>query len=103
MLCTSVQTLKDQGLKIRDVAITEVSGPQSFIPKHRSEMQGRYRLICPLTLANGSRSELRFPGFGVKYYEAGRCFWFDESYEHEMLHQGEKRAALFLDVRYPGL
>jgi len=99
--CKLLKDLCDMGRRTQAM-ITEVTGPRSFISKHRSASQDRIRLVCPLAQPNGSVSELRFPGFGQVQYKSGHCFWFDESYEHEMLHTGPTRQAIIFDFHHPG-
>lgn len=102
-LCALLMQLRRGGFEVTQVAITQVQGPRTHIPAHRSQ-QWRLRLVCPLVVPRNSTSLLRFPGFGVQPFRAGQCWWFDESYEHELIYQGPSfRAALILDLRHPGL
>merc|ERR1719235_2609480 len=89
------------------VTVTEVHPPKTHIPRHSSPQQGRLRLLCPLVVPHGSVSRLVFPGHGEKVYETaqeGACWWFDESFEHELLYEGAApRASLIIDVPHPSL
>mmetsp|Transcript_129327 Transcript_129327/g.326536 ORF Transcript_129327/g.326536 Transcript_129327/m.326536 type:complete len:718 (-) Transcript_129327:2-2155(-) len=100
--CDLLMRLRKRGLEVTQVAVTEVQAPRTLIPAHRSQ-QWRLRLVCPLVVPRNSTSILRFPGFGDKVFKAGECWWFDESYEHELLYTGLSfRSALFIDVKHPG-
>lgn len=102
-LCMLLMHFRQEGHEVTQVGITEVRGPRTHIPAHRSQ-QWRLRLVCPLVVRGNSTSSLRFPGFGEKIFKEGECFWFDESYEHEMFYRGASyRSALFMDIRHPGL
>eukprot|EP00928_Gymnodinium_smaydae_P018672 TRINITY_DN17114_c0_g1_i1.p1 TRINITY_DN17114_c0_g1~~TRINITY_DN17114_c0_g1_i1.p1 ORF type:complete len:293 (-),score=9.58 TRINITY_DN17114_c0_g1_i1:383-1147(-) len=106
-LCGLMVELQHIGLRMTRMAITEVYPPQTRIPKHHSVQQGRLRLLCPIYAPAGSRSRLIFPGSGkVEYSKAqeGKCSWFDESFEHELLYEGSaSRSSLIIDVPHPSL
>jgi len=103
VFCGVLEELRNYGLTVLQAAITEVKSPRTYIPLHRSLNTERYRLLCPFISGGNSSSILTFPGFGRKVYRLGECFWFDESFEHELDHVGAARSALFVDVNHPGL
>eukprot|EP00928_Gymnodinium_smaydae_P054655 TRINITY_DN38384_c0_g1_i1.p1 TRINITY_DN38384_c0_g1~~TRINITY_DN38384_c0_g1_i1.p1 ORF type:complete len:709 (+),score=63.71 TRINITY_DN38384_c0_g1_i1:42-2168(+) len=102
-LCAQLIKLRRDGFEVTQVAVSEVLGPRTHIPVHGSE-QWRLRLMCPLVVPPNSTSLLIFPGYGAEMFEAGKCWWFDESYEHELFYEGSSfRAALLIDLKHPGL
>uniref|UniRef100_A0A7S0FWT4 Aspartyl/asparaginy/proline hydroxylase domain-containing protein n=1 Tax=Pyrodinium bahamense TaxID=73915 RepID=A0A7S0FWT4_9DINO len=105
--CELVAALLAFGVPLTRLSVTEVYPPETHIPRHHSPQQGRLRLLCPLEVAEGSSSRLVFPGEAELAYGAadrGRCWWFDESFEHELFYEGEApRASLILDAPHPAL
>mmetsp|Transcript_61908 Transcript_61908/g.180933 ORF Transcript_61908/g.180933 Transcript_61908/m.180933 type:complete len:486 (+) Transcript_61908:51-1508(+) len=105
--CNLMVRLRKSGVPLSRVGITEVHPPRTRIARHHSPQQGRLRLLCPLLAAEGSLSRLRFPGAAELAYGAedkGRCWWFDESFEHELLYEGDApRSSLILDAPHPAL
>jgi aspartyl/asparaginyl beta-hydroxylase (cupin superfamily) len=41
----------------------------------------------------------------IKYYQEGKCFIFDDSYDHEVIHEGffSNRVVLLIDFFHPDL
>lgn len=105
LLCSSMRNFltspEGRSVFMMQVAVTEVDGPSCHVPLHRSRVQERLRMMCPLSVPPNSSSVLRFPGFADRRFQAGRCWWFDESFEHEMRHKGGTRSALVFDVVHP--
>lgn len=102
-----VARLQADGLPITRLSVSEVHPRKTYIPRHSSPQQGRFRLQCPLVVPPGSVSRLIFRGHHEISYGAGlegKCFWFDESFEHELEYRGNMpRASLLLDVPHPAL
>jgi aspartate beta-hydroxylase len=77
--------------------------PGTRIAAHRGSCNMRLR--CHLTLRNpdGQRVAIRV-GSERAYWEEGRCLAFDDSYEHEVIHQGVgERVVLAFDLWHPSL
>merc|ERR1712046_158607 len=106
-MCDLVQVLLVRKVPLTRVSVSEVLPPYTRIPRHHSPQQGRIRLICPLEVAEGSSSRLIFPRVAEIVYgssDHGKCWWFDESWEHEMIYEGDvSRASLVVDVPHPAL
>jgi len=107
-MCALTMRLRTGGVPMTRLSVTEVYPPWTYIPKHSSPQQGRLRLLCPLVVPRGSKSRLIFPGHTEATYTTqnheGACFWFDESFEHEMHYRGPSpRASLLLDMPHPAL
>jgi len=65
--CAVASRLRASGVPLTRMGITEVHPPRTRIPRHHSPQQGRLRLLCPLSVAPGSRSRgagLRRCGLG---------------------------------------
>eukprot|EP00927_Polykrikos_kofoidii_P014730 TRINITY_DN16501_c0_g1_i1.p1 TRINITY_DN16501_c0_g1~~TRINITY_DN16501_c0_g1_i1.p1 ORF type:complete len:515 (+),score=54.74 TRINITY_DN16501_c0_g1_i1:147-1691(+) len=106
-LCALATGLRKKNVPLTRVCLTEVYPPFTRIPRHHSPQPGRLRLLCPLDVAAGSVSRLIFPGVAELRYgsdDAGRCFWFDESFEHYLEFEGQgPRASIVIDVPHPDL
>merc|ERR1711976_146752 len=57
-LCSELDRLRNVGLEVLQVAITEVWPPRTRIAFHRSQRQVRLRLMCPLVVPRNSTSVL---------------------------------------------
>eukprot|EP00747_Dinoflagellata_sp_TGD_P070143 gnl/TRDRNA2_/TRDRNA2_156457_c1_seq1.p1 gnl/TRDRNA2_/TRDRNA2_156457_c1~~gnl/TRDRNA2_/TRDRNA2_156457_c1_seq1.p1 ORF type:complete len:388 (-),score=55.01 gnl/TRDRNA2_/TRDRNA2_156457_c1_seq1:52-1149(-) len=91
-------------LKILRATVSVVYPPRTVIRLHHHPVQGRIRLYCPLLVPAGSTSLLHFPGRDTHDMLGGAdsCSWFDESFEHTLLYEGNApRAALLVDVVHP--
>merc|ERR1712232_886595 len=93
------------GLEMLRVSISRVRGRRTYIPQHRAESQGLFRLHCPILVPRGARSLLRLgaPNSSV-LHEEGHCFWFDESIDHEAYYTSpseDVRVLLMIDVVNP--
>eukprot|EP00929_Paragymnodinium_shiwhaense_P053757 TRINITY_DN26931_c0_g1_i1.p1 TRINITY_DN26931_c0_g1~~TRINITY_DN26931_c0_g1_i1.p1 ORF type:complete len:667 (+),score=87.18 TRINITY_DN26931_c0_g1_i1:156-2156(+) len=103
IFCELLSEIHESGTPVLQAAISEVRGPTTMIPLHRSGEQGRLRLACTLTTPEKGDSLLHLPRIGEIAYREGACFWFDESFEHEVMHNLEgSRATLFMDISHPG-
>ncbi|CAE8690309.1 unnamed protein product, partial [Polarella glacialis] len=49
-----------------------------------SHLPGRLRMSCTVVVSEGTSSTIRLENEEPRVYQAGRCFWFDESRTHEM-------------------
>ena len=56
-----------------------------------------------VTIVASSKVVWCLNGASMQIEVKDRCFWFDESYEHDLLHTGDQRASFILDVRHPAL
>jgi len=101
--CTALAQVRSLGVKVVGAGISVVHGPSTHIPIHRSFQQERLRLMCGLWIPANSSSILRFPGFIEKAFELGKCWWHDESFEHELLHYGGDRWAMSVDIIHPAV
>ena len=62
-----------------------VLGPGTHIKPHAGPANARLRLHCTLTLMHGGPETASFRvGTEVVHWQDGRCFVFDESFEHEV-------------------
>ena len=75
--------------------------PGSHINAHNGPTNKKMRLHLPLVGVEGSR--MRVGDEEIKP-EAGKCFVFDDSFNHEAWHEGEStRIVLILDFWHPDL
>ena len=75
--------------------------PGAHIVPHCGRTNGQLRVHLGLRVPPGA--ELRVGAERLRWQE-GRCIVFDDSFEHEVWHDGtEPRIVLLLDVLYPGL
>jgi len=75
--------------------------PGTHIIKHNGPTNKKLRLHFPLLGVDKSRLRV---GEETKFQEAGKCYIFDDSFEHEAWHDGnETRVILIVDLWHPDL
>uniref|UniRef100_A0A7R9ZXZ1 Aspartyl/asparaginy/proline hydroxylase domain-containing protein n=1 Tax=Pyrodinium bahamense TaxID=73915 RepID=A0A7R9ZXZ1_9DINO len=103
--------MEASGLRVARVALSVVGSWETtqssvYITPHGSAWLGRQRLSCTILASEGTTSTMIIAGEAPRVYEEGTCFWFDESFTHEVVHaaQGTERlrATLYVDALHPG-
>jgi aspartyl/asparaginyl beta-hydroxylase (cupin superfamily) len=75
--------------------------PGTRIVPHCGASNARLRVHLGLRCPDGARLRV---GDEILYWEEGKCLVFDDSFEHEVWHDGvEPRVVLLLDVPHPEL
>jgi len=75
--------------------------PNTHIMKHNGPTNKKLRIHLPLVGIEGSRLRV---GKETRYQEAGKCYVFDDSFEHEAWHDGSStRIILICDMWHPDL
>ena len=75
--------------------------PGTHIEPHCGPSNLRLRCHLGLVVPEGARIRV---GTEVRAWEAGRCLVFDDSYEHEVWHEGEgERIVLICDMWHPDI
>lgn len=89
--------------EIREAGVVMLSWlhPGTYIVPHCGFSNARLRVHLPLRTAAGAT--MRVAGQSLEW-ERGRCLVFDDSFEHEVHHDGsEPRLVLLVDMFHPGL
>ncbi len=97
----TAKLLRDLGTRSYSHAFFSALTPGTHIIKHHGPTNKKLRVHLPLVGAEGS--ELRVADQLLRG-EEGKCMLFDDSFEHEAWHRGEKtRIVLVFDVWHPDL
>lgn len=110
-LCEAVKAMEAAGLRVARASVSVVGSWETkessvHIQPHGSSWPGRLRLSCTILSSEGATSTMWIEGEKPRVYEEGKCFWFDESFTHEVTYTapGKERfrATLYIDALHPG-
>mmetsp|Transcript_27340 Transcript_27340/g.88282 ORF Transcript_27340/g.88282 Transcript_27340/m.88282 type:complete len:350 (+) Transcript_27340:347-1396(+) len=104
--------MEANGLQLLRVGASVMGGPEFekvshvYFQPHASEIQGRMRLSCTLLVSAGTTTVMRMDGEEPRIYKEGECFWFDESFTHEVDFSATGpetlRVVVYWDALHPG-
>eukprot|EP00516_Mucochytrium_quahogii_P005042 CAMPEP_0203756572 /NCGR_PEP_ID=MMETSP0098-20131031/9833_1 /ASSEMBLY_ACC=CAM_ASM_000208 /TAXON_ID=96639 /ORGANISM=" , Strain NY0313808BC1" /LENGTH=367 /DNA_ID=CAMNT_0050648503 /DNA_START=60 /DNA_END=1163 /DNA_ORIENTATION=+ len=83
-------------------AFFSVLSPNTHITKHHGPTNKKLRIHLPLIVPPGESSGIRV-GSETRFFEAGKCLVFDDSFEHEAFnnHPTQGRVCLIMDYWHP--
>ena len=89
------------GLCRRELVLFSALVPGSVVPPHQGPFNGRLRVHLALTGSEGCYLRV---GTQIRQWKDGKVLVFDDSFEHQVCHDGPStRVVLMMNVLQPGL